>query len=603
MSTELICIGIAGVRFTCQQYDVPLELGSTFSKELWGFAPEVSLSLSRLGVTATFSGYVGSDAMGRFILNSLAEESVIVDSACTDPNYKTPMVFDLPTSIKSKDSLFYSNEVYSIFLPHKEAIEACKWLILDTPIDQVKGNLSQLLQTVDQAKQAKAKILLNLNLKQEIDPSFQSLTDSLLQQVDVIVGSEQEFQWLTLQTNAGGAVSVLRQKTRAAILQENPKGGCIAYQEDSTEPLIYETFLKDSCLKRSSLAAGFLFGQIQGMSFEDTCKHALAVQTLVGSRQQTISAFPYKEELTTFIKPKKDSLDPSYLHKALARNQKFRTLNLISIDHRSYFAEIATESQFTDIEIAQFKSLVFHGIQEVLHGDQEGHVGFIVDNLYGKELIREGLQDAKIEIIQSIEEAGTHSLSFIDGNEASHLLVEWPRKVIVKVRAYISNDPVEQDHIRKRIYDLYRAVELFGHDLIIDFKIDRSHENDHETILHMVKGCYENGIYPLSWILPLIEEEAFWKSLKELSKLYDPYISIILRYGVTMPTEKTVTILRELKEQYSMITGISLGRILWGNLVEKWLQGEIGDAELRKEIGHQFIQFLDALNPKELAAK
>jgi sugar/nucleoside kinase (ribokinase family) len=89
---DVICLGRLGVDLYAQQVGARLEDASTFAKYLGGSSANIAFGCARLGLRTALASRVGDDAMGRFLLETLAAERVDVSHVSIDPGRLTALV-------------------------------------------------------------------------------------------------------------------------------------------------------------------------------------------------------------------------------------------------------------------------------------------------------------------------------------------------------------------------------------------------------------------------------------------------------------------------------------------------------------------------------
>src|SRR5580765_9049504 len=98
---DVICLGRFAVDFYAQQIGARLEDVSTFAKYLGGSSANTAFGCARLGLNAGLISRVGDDAMGRFLVETIAREGCDVSHVGVDPSRLTAAVV---LGIKDKDT-------------------------------------------------------------------------------------------------------------------------------------------------------------------------------------------------------------------------------------------------------------------------------------------------------------------------------------------------------------------------------------------------------------------------------------------------------------------------------------------------------------------
>src|SRR5205823_12083554 len=89
---DVVCLGRFGVDFYAQQIGARLEDVTSFAKYLGGSSANTAFGCARLGLKAGLISRVGDDAMGRFLVETIAREGCDVSHVGIDPARLTAAV-------------------------------------------------------------------------------------------------------------------------------------------------------------------------------------------------------------------------------------------------------------------------------------------------------------------------------------------------------------------------------------------------------------------------------------------------------------------------------------------------------------------------------
>src|SRR3981081_3953405 len=98
---DVICLGRFAGDFYAQQIGARLEDVTTFAKYLGGSSANTAFGCARLGLKAALISRVGDDALGRFLVETLAREGCDVSHVGVDPARLTGAVV---LGIEDKDT-------------------------------------------------------------------------------------------------------------------------------------------------------------------------------------------------------------------------------------------------------------------------------------------------------------------------------------------------------------------------------------------------------------------------------------------------------------------------------------------------------------------
>src|SRR5437879_13475261 len=89
---DVVCLGRFAVDFYAQQIGARLEDVASFAKYLGGSSANTAFGCARLGLKAAMASRVGDDAMGRFLVETIAREGCDVSHVSVDPARLTRVV-------------------------------------------------------------------------------------------------------------------------------------------------------------------------------------------------------------------------------------------------------------------------------------------------------------------------------------------------------------------------------------------------------------------------------------------------------------------------------------------------------------------------------
>jgi 5-dehydro-2-deoxygluconokinase len=209
--------------------------------------------------------------------------------------------------------------------------------------------------------------------------------------------------------------------------------------------------------------------------------------------------------------------------------------------------------------------------------------GLLCDDRYGQDALNEATGRGWW-IGRPVELPGSNPLQFDRGRSIGTTLVSWPAEHVVKCLVqYHPDDPVlhrlEQE---AQIRALYDAVQASGHELMLEIILPRQLPRDGETIVRAMKRLYNLGIYPEWWKLEPMSP-AQWTAIDALVAERDPYCRGVLLLGLNAPLEALAEGFRAARASRTC-KGFAVGRTIFHEPAQAWLDGSIGDEELTKRV-------------------
>ncbi len=233
---------------------------------------------ARLGLQIAYSGLVGDDIFGRFMLDNLAARGVDTSGIRVDPTLKTGL------------SVILSPSQDRAILTHLGTIEAQTAAHVDRTLLRRARHIhltSYFLQTKLQAGLPALlteahKLGCTVSLDTNWDPAetwANGLTD-ILPTVDIFLPNEQEALAITGQTNITTALALLSQNTPTVVIKMGKAGAICQQQEKRIQDTGFPTTVVDTTGAGDSFNAGFLYAYLQHWSLADSLALACACGSL-----------------------------------------------------------------------------------------------------------------------------------------------------------------------------------------------------------------------------------------------------------------------------------------------------------------------------------
>ena len=607
---DLIAMGRSCVDLYGQQVGGRLEDMSSFAKYIGGSPTNTAVCGARLGLRAGLLTRVGNDHMGRFIREQLAREGVDTTAVITDPDRLTALAILGIRDPETFPLLFYRENCADMALCAAEVdpdqIAAAGALLINgTHLSQpdvfeashkaaelMKGQGGRVVFDIDYRP-----VLWGLLSKDNGEDRFiasQAVT-ARLQQVlplcDLVVGTDEEIHILGGATDTVSALRQIRARTAATIVLKRGAEGCIVFPDSIPDNLEEGIVGQGFAIEvfnvlgaGDAFMAGFLRGWLRGESIERCCTFGNACGAIVVSRHGCAPAGPSWEELSLFLSRDdwphrlRDSAELEQLHWSTNRAGRYPELTVLAIDHRKQFEEIVERLGIDNEDLVpQFKKLTVEALKRVTDGD--GEFGLLADGRYGARML-EAAAGTGLWIGRPIEFPGSRPLRFEGAPDLGHTLSGWPRDHVIKCLVfYHPDDPAElraqQDAELLRLFDACRAT---GHELLLEIIASHHGPMGPETIAIVIDHIYDLGIYPDWWKLEPMSERMAWVRIEEVIGRRDPHCRGVLLLGLSAPHDELVAGFAAVAG-IDIVKGFAIGRTIWQDPAERWLRGEIDDAQ------------------------
>ena len=635
---DLACLGRLAVDFYAQQVGCALEDAHSFSKYLGGSSANIAFGAARLGLRSAMISRVGDEQMGRFLLQTLQREGCNTQAVQIDAERLTALVL---LGLKDRDTfplLFYRENCADMAIDaaaiSEDFIAQCRALLitgthLSTP-------------TVRAASQAALGFAARHGVTRVLDidyrPVLWGLTgrgagenryvtneavtaqlQQMLPQFDLLIGTEEEF------AIAGGVPGDLiatlrrvREVTPAALVVKLGAMGC-AYIPGAVPQRIDDALtvrgerveVMNVLGAGDAFAAGLMTGFLTGKDFVEAAQLANACGAIVVSRHACAPAMPTPAELAHWFggsrNPKVDAdAQLAHLHRVTAARPQWPELNVIAFDHRSQFLDLARQAGASDARIPALKQLLVQATVQVEHSHAlQGKVGVLID---GGPLGADALCAATGRgwwVGRPVELPGSRPLRFDGTRSVGSTLAHWPREQVVKCLVYYHpHDAVDlRLEQEARIRELWEATRESGHELLLEIIAPPgavAAGGADAAVLASIKRLYNLGFRPEWWKLAPLSC-AGWETLAALIAERDPLCRGAVILGLSQPIEVLAAGFK--LATHPIVKGFMVGRTLWAVPSLAWLQNEIDDAALVRQVAHNFAMLVDAWRASRAPAR
>jgi sugar/nucleoside kinase (ribokinase family) len=225
-----------------------------------GSACNTMVGIGQLGGQARFVGKCGNGRMGRLFRSGLAQRKVAPELFNSDSH--TGRVLSIITPDAQRSMLTYLGASAEA-LPEEMAAAPLD----DAAIVHIEGyllfNRALMLSVLQAAKNAGARISLDLASFNVVEESRDILPDLIAQYVDILIANEDESFAYTGTRDETEALERLARNVDLAVLKLGARGSCIAHKEERLSVRPHGAVaVVDTTGAGDLWAAGFLFGLV-----------------------------------------------------------------------------------------------------------------------------------------------------------------------------------------------------------------------------------------------------------------------------------------------------------------------------------------------------
>ncbi|MFO1303257.1 MAG: 5-dehydro-2-deoxygluconokinase [Burkholderiales bacterium] len=613
---DVVCLGRFGVDFYAQQIGARLEDVTSFAKYLGGSSANTAFGCARLGLRAGLISRIGNDANGRFLVETIAKEGCDTSHVGVDPHRLTAAVV---LGIKDKDTfplIFLRENCADMAIDEhdiEEAYIASSRALLITGTHFSTDHINRISNlALDRARKHDVRTVLDIDYR----PVLWGLTNRgdgetrfipsdgvtahlmrILPKFDLVIGTEEEFNI------AGGSLDIMtslravRSVTHATLVVKRGPMGC-AVMDGAIPASLDEAFngkgVRVEVLNvlgaGDAFSSGFLSGWVKGEDYDACARYANACGALVVSRHGCAPAMPTRVELDYFLanaasipRPDQDAT-LTRLHRVTAPRPKHDEVFAFAFDHRNPLFDLAQRAGALESRLPALKKLFVRAVAETdVALSLGGRAGLLCDDRYGQD----ALNDATGRgwwVGRPVEMPGSNPLQFDRGRSVGTTLIGWPGEQVVKCLVqYHPDDPVlhrlEQE---AQIRALYDAVQVSGHELMLEIIPPKTASNAPDTVYRALKRLYNLGLYPEWWKLePMAADQ--WQAIDALIAERDPHCRGVLVLGLNAEVPVLAQAFRDARASRTC-RGFAVGRTIFHDPAQAWLAGSIDDDELVRRV-------------------
>lgn len=283
----------------------PLVPGAVTTFSFAGAESNVSIGLARLGHQVAMVGRVGDDAVGQVIADRLRAEGVDVSGLVVDPGAPTAIMLRQNRTADRITVAYYRHgsagsrlrradldeaSIHSAKVVHTTGIT----LAISPSARDVAENAIKL------AHAAGATVSLDINHRSQLwcRQDAQEVLHSLIDQVDVVFGSEQELRLLTDETTPEAIAAAVRDLGPAEVVVKQGEHGALALvgTETVSVPSVRVTSV-DPVGAGDAFVAGYLSARLEGHSAADRLRRGALCGAFAVSVPGDWEGLPLRREL------------------------------------------------------------------------------------------------------------------------------------------------------------------------------------------------------------------------------------------------------------------------------------------------------------------
>ena len=627
---DVITIGRSSVDLYGAQVGGRLEDMASFSKAAGGCPTNIAIGSARLGLKSGLITRVGDEHMGRYLREQLQREGVDVGGVHTDPQRLTSLVLLGIRNSTSFPLIFYRDNCADGALDETdvdEAYVAQARAIVVTGTHFAKSHTAAAQKlAIRHARAHGRRVVFDVDYRPNLwglgghgageerfiaSGEVSAHLAPILQDCDVVVGTEEELMIAGGVGEPLGAIRAIRELTRALIVCKRGPMGCVVFPgtipdriEDGIRGPGFPVEVYNVLGAGDAFMSGFLRGYLRDEPIETCCAYANACGAFAVSRLLCSAEYATWTELQHFLDrgsatralrhdrvltdlhwaTTRDALTPPHVHPD--------TIMAFAIDHRSQLEAMADDTGAPRERISDLKLLAVEAAARVADG--RPGFGMLIDGTYGREALFRA-SELPFWIGRPVEQPGSRPLDFEGGGSLAAKLIEWPISQTVKCLCFMHpEDPQElRERQERELLRLHDAARQVGRELLVEIIAGKHGPLRRDTVATVIDRLYRLGIRPDWWKLETQPDAAAWAAVADTIRTHDPRCRGIMLLGLDAPADQLVAGFRE-ASACDLVKGFAVGRTIFGEPARAWLARDIDDAEVVHRMAARFRALTEA---------
>jgi 5-dehydro-2-deoxygluconokinase len=604
-----VCFGRSSVDLYGQQVGGRLENMGSFAKYVGGSPANTAIGTARLGLKSGMITRVGDEHMGRFIRETMQAEGVDVQGIKTDPERLSALVI---LGIQDEDQfplIFYREDCADMALCEadidEDLIASSRALLLSGTHLSTPTVAAASRKAIALAKKHDTKVVLDIDYRPNLwglaghgdgesrfiaDANVSQHVQSFLPDIDLIVGTEEEFHIAAGCEDSLEALAIVRAMSMATLVCKRGAQGCRVFEGDikgwlsGSEGPGFKVEVYNVLGAGDAFMSGLLRGWLGGEDWPTSCAYANACGAFAVSRHGCAPAVPSWQELEYFLEHGSEHhalrFDPvlSHIHRTTNRRNQHERLVAFAIDHRHQFTSWAQAAGKTPAHIDQFKQLAVQAA--VQEAGQDSGFGMLVDDRTGRSALHQ-ITSTKAWVGRPIESSGVFPLRLeAEGDIVQHLF-DWPLNQTVKVLCpyRLDDDAATRQHHEELMVRLDQACRFTGHQWLLEIITARDDNTPaFEQVAPIMQHFYKLGVKPDWWKLEPALDHAYWRQVGEVIDAHDSHCQGVIVLGLNGTIEGISEAFNVASKQ-PWVKGFAIGRTLFAEAAQGWLQGHLDDVQ------------------------
>jgi 5-dehydro-2-deoxygluconokinase len=309
---DVLVIGRVGIDLYSLDFYAKLKDVSKFAKYVGGGAANISVGLSRLGLTPALFSKVSEDEMGDYILEYLCSQGVDTRLTKKTTEGKSGIVFAEILPGKDGNFIFYRENAADLFVRKEDLdkgiLEESKVVVTTGTGLSAEPSRDTNLHAMELSRKLGKTNLLNLDWRPTLWKEGEArqkvaIYGKAIALADILVGNEAEFVAATGLGNAEDAISSILSEDaeKMLLLTRGENGSTLFHNAERSEVSPFRVDFLKGLGAGDGIIAGFVFGLLKGWNPVKAARFGNAVAAVVVQGHSCADSMPTYDEAVGLI--------------------------------------------------------------------------------------------------------------------------------------------------------------------------------------------------------------------------------------------------------------------------------------------------------------
>lgn len=280
-----------------------IRMGAGYGASIGGAESNVAIGMARLGHQVSWSGAVGSDEQGAFVLRTLRAENVSSNMRVDEARPTGLMLIERRLGSTTKVSYYRSNSAGSSL-----TWEDIRGTLVDgVRVLHLSGITPALSESSHEAVTKSIELAKRLGITVSFDINYRSLLWSraraseilgpLAAQADILIASEDELPLVFSGNSKTSVLAALAGSASIVVVKRGADGVSVTTEDGNKDIPAHRVEVRDTVGAGDAFSAGFLSGYIDGLSAEESGRRGVATAAFSVSSMGDWEGLPTRTDL------------------------------------------------------------------------------------------------------------------------------------------------------------------------------------------------------------------------------------------------------------------------------------------------------------------